>query len=134
MYRPILASGALLAAIALTQACRAAPSHFTPDRALCPEHTRDGYLPPWEVAKAAAFDSVISDMERHLGKSCWGLLGREKVPYIAGRLALQGGGQPQDRAVRKILTDCRKKIGTQASSRRMSVAAHPISPTMPSRK
>ena len=109
MYRPILASGALLAAITLTQACRAAPSHFTPDMAFCPEHTRDGYLPPWEVAKAVALDSVISDMERHLGKSCWELLGRGKVPYIAGRLALQGGGQPQDRAVRKILAKCRKK-------------------------
>ena len=109
MYRPILASGALLAAITLTQACRAAPSHFTPDMAFCPEHTRDGYLPPWEVAKAAALDSVISDMERHLGKSCWELLGRGKVPYIAGRLALQGGGQPQERAVRKILAKCRKK-------------------------
>ena len=76
MYRPILASGAMLAAITLTQACRAAPSHSTPDMAFCPEHTRDGYLPPWEVAKAAALDSVISDMERHLGKSCWELLGR----------------------------------------------------------
>ena len=103
MYRPILASGALLAAITLTQACRAAPSHFTPDMAFCPEHTRDGYLPPWEVAKAAALDSVISDMERHLGKRCWELLGWEKVPCIASRLALKGGGYPQDRAVRKLL-------------------------------
>ena len=33
----------------------------------------------------------------------------EDVPYIAGRLALQGGGQPQDRAARKILAKCRKK-------------------------
>ena len=108
MYRPILASGALLAAKTPAQACRAAPSHFTPDVAFCPEHTRDGYLPPWEVAKAAALDSVISDMERHLGKSCWELLGRGKVPYIVGRLALKGDGQPQDRAVRKLLAKCRK--------------------------
>ena len=57
------------------------------------EHTRDGYLSPWEVAKAAALDSVISDVERHLGKSCWQLIGRGKVPYMSFR---SKGWKPRD--------------------------------------
>ena len=75
---------------------------------LAPDNTQDGHLPPWEVAKAAALDQVISHMEARHGKTCWEILGRGKAPYIAERLALKGGGHPQERAVRKLIANCRQ--------------------------
>ena len=72
-----------------------------------PRSTQDGHMPPWEVAKAAALDQVITDMEKHLGKSCWEILGRGKVPYIASKVVLKGGGHPKDRAIRKVLKKCK---------------------------
>lgn len=48
-------------------------------------------------------DAVIEDMEKVMGKSCWQFLGRGKVPYIADKLVLKGGGKPSERAVRAVL-------------------------------
>lgn len=48
-----------------------------------PAGSKIGHLPPWEVAKAVAMDNVISDLEEHLGKDCWQLLGVGKVPYVS---------------------------------------------------
>ena len=48
-----------------------------------PEDTKEGTLPPFEVAKAFAFDVVLRQMESHLGKSCWQLLGEGKTAFTA---------------------------------------------------
>ena len=32
-----------------------------------PEETKHGHLPPWELAKAAAYDTVLQDVEAHTG-------------------------------------------------------------------
>ena len=39
------------------------------------EKTPKGRLPPMEVAKAIAYEQVLQDMEAHMEKSCWELLG-----------------------------------------------------------
>ena len=61
---------------------------------LSPDETRVGRLPPFEVAKAYAFDVVVGAMEKHMGQSARALLGRDKGEFIAIKLQLQGGGQP----------------------------------------
>ena len=50
-----------------------------------------GRLPPFEVAKAYAFDVVLSQMEEHMGKSACALVGEEEGSFIAMNLTLQGG-------------------------------------------
>ena len=42
---------------------------------LAPDRTQDGRLSRWEVAKAIAFSTVISDMSEHLGQSASELIG-----------------------------------------------------------
>ncbi len=76
---------------------------------LSPDSTQRARLPPWEVAKAAAYNEVISDLEKHLGKSCWELLGRGKVPYVRSKLTLVGGGSPSPRSVRALFERCKDK-------------------------
>ena len=70
---------------------RAAPVMAGP---LSPDETRVGRLPPFEVAKAYAFDVAVGAMEKRMGQSARALLGRDKGEFIAGKLELQGGGQP----------------------------------------
>ena len=72
-----------------------------------PDSVQHGRLSPWEIAKAAAYNDVISDMEKHLGKSCWQLLGQGKVPYVRTKLLLVGGGHPSERAVRAAFARCK---------------------------
>ena len=73
-----------------------------------PGSTPKGKLPPWEVCKAMAFDSVIQAMEKHTGKSCWELLGEGKAEITAKHLTTIGGGHPKKRAVQKHWT--KKKV------------------------
>ena len=47
------------------------------------DNVQKGRLPPFEVAKAYAFDVVLSQMEEHMGKSACVLLGEEKGAFIA---------------------------------------------------
>ncbi len=68
-----------------------------------PENTRDGYLPPWEVAKAAAYHVALADIAKHLDTPLAELLGEREDAYIAKKLQLKGGGQPSERAVRAML-------------------------------
>ena len=68
---------------------------------LAPERTQEGRLPPWEVAKAAAFSVVITHMADHLQQSPFELLGKRVDEFIAEHLTLVGGGQPTPRAVRQ---------------------------------
>ncbi len=79
---------------------------FSYSMSFSPGSTQNGRLPPWEVAKAAAYNEVISDMEKHLGKSCWQLLGQGKVPYVRSKLTLVGGGSPNARSVRATFARC----------------------------
>ena len=72
--------------------------------ALGPASTPSGKLPPMEVAKAIAFEKVISCMEKHLGKTCWELLGKSKKDFTAGQLKTIGGQRPSGRAVQKHWT------------------------------
>ena len=46
---------------------------------LSADDTPHGRLPPFEVAKAYAFDAVLARMEKHMGKSACVLLGEEKA-------------------------------------------------------
>ena len=54
--------------------------------ALEPDSAPHGKLPPYEVAKAIAFDDVITQMEKDTGKFCRELLGDGKKKFVAKRL------------------------------------------------
>ena len=69
-----------------------------------PEGTPRGKLPPWEAAKAVAYEQVLNKMEEHLEKTCWQLTGKGKADFTAEQLTLVGGGQPSGRAVQKLWT------------------------------
>ena len=73
-----------------------------------PGNTPQGQLPPFEVAKAFAFDAVIQQMEKHTGKSCWESLGQSKKDFTAQRLQVVGGGNPTARAVQKHWTKAKQ--------------------------
>jgi hypothetical protein len=69
-----------------------------------PAGTPRGKLPPWEVAKAIAFQEVISKMEEHLGKTCKQLTGLGKADFTAEHLTVVGGWEPTGRAVQLTWT------------------------------
>ena len=66
-----------------------------------PGNTAAGKLAPFQVAKAVAYEQVINSMERHMGKTCWELLGQSKAQFTVEQLTVVGGGSPSDRAVKK---------------------------------
>ena len=68
-----------------------------------PDSTREGQLPPWEIAKVVAFDVVITQIEGVTGESVAGLLGQRKDEFIAENVLLKGGGRPSARAVRDTI-------------------------------
>ena len=61
---------------------------------LSPERTQHGRLPPWEIAKAVAFATVLADIAEHFGQSASELIGDRVDEYIAKQLTLVGGGRP----------------------------------------
>ena len=69
-------------------------------------HTKEGTLPPFEVAKAYAFEQVLSHVEKRLGQSSRQLLGEDKATFIAKHLVLQGGGTPGRETVFKAIRKC----------------------------
>ena len=69
-------------------------------------HTKEGTLPPFEVAKAYAFEQVLSLVEKRVGKSSRQLLGEDKATFIAKHLMLQGGGTPSRTTVFKAIRKC----------------------------
>ena len=71
---------------------------------LSPERTQHGRLPPWEVAKAVAFATVLADIAEHFGQSASELIGDRVDEYIAKQLTLVGGGRPSARAVRDLVS------------------------------
>ena len=76
---------------------------------LAVDSTPKGMLPPFEVAKAFAFDKVLAQMAKHMGKSEWQLIGEDKGDFIAKHLELKGGGRPSRSAVFKAIKKCRDK-------------------------
>ena len=63
-------------------------------------------MPPFEVAKAFAFDVVIASMEDHMGMSAAKLIGEDNGDFIAKQLEVKGGGAPTRRAVFKAIKRC----------------------------
>ena len=68
-----------------------------------PEAAAAGTLPPWEMAKALAFDRVIRRMAEVMERPASKLLGRHVDEFIASQVVLKGGGHPTPRAVRKAI-------------------------------
>ena len=53
-----------------------------------PEEAKHGHLPPWELAKAAAYDTVLQDVEAHTGIPAAELVGeRVRFPSCAPCMA-----------------------------------------------
>ena len=76
--------------------------------ALDPTNTPEGKLPPFEVAKALAFEAAITQIEKHTRKSCWELMGMGKKKFVATQLKVVGGGHPTTRAVSKQWTEAKQ--------------------------
>ena len=76
---------------------------------MSPDNTPKGTLPPFEVAKAFAFETVLSQMAKHMGKSMWQLIGEDKGDFIAKHLELKGGGRPSRSSVFKAIKKCGSK-------------------------
>ena len=71
------------------------------------EHsTKDGELPPFEIAKAVAYNKVLQDITSNLGCPAHELIGQRVDEYIAQRISLKGGGHPTARAVRALVRRC----------------------------
>lgn len=68
-----------------------------------PEAAAEGTLPPWEMAKALAFDRVIRRMAEVMDRPASKLLGQHVDEFIASEVVLKGGGHPTARAVRKAV-------------------------------
>jgi hypothetical protein len=71
-----------------------------------PDGTQDGRLPPWEIAKAMAFKTVLDTMGNHCGSPAADLIGQRCDEFIAQQLCVKGGGQPSARAVREAIKKC----------------------------
>ena len=74
----------------------------------CPAATKEGYVPPWEVAKAFAFHTVLQDVAEVNGVQPHDLVGKRVGEYISEKVILKGGGHPSTRAVRKVLKKCQR--------------------------
>lgn len=77
------------------------------DTDYAPDSARRGTLPPWELAKAVAYQEVLRDIEAETGISAAELVGKRVDEYIASKVTLQGGGSPTSRALRKALARVR---------------------------
>ena len=78
-----------------------------PQCGLNPERTQIGRLPPWELAKALAFHTVIAAVCEHLCQTAPEPLGKRADAYIAEQVTVVGGGHPSERAVRAAVVRCR---------------------------
>jgi len=72
-----------------------------------PEHTPDGELPTWEIAKSFAFHVVLSDVAKHLGMEPNDLVDGRVGSYIASKVLLKGGGHPTERSIQKTIARCK---------------------------
>ena len=65
-----------------------------------------GELPPWEMAKAFAFQTILADVAENLATTPAELVGGRVDEYIAGKVTVRGGGHPTPRCVRQVLARC----------------------------
>ena len=85
-------------------------------------------MPPFETAKAHAFEVVLRQMEKHMGKSVWELIGEDKGELIAKHLKVKGGGHPSRNAVCQTIARCRSndwcpgKPGGERTGRKPTVS------------
>ena len=97
---------------------------------LSPDNTPKGTLPPFEVAKAYAFEKVLSHMAKCMGKSLWQLIGEDKGDFIAKHLVLKGGGRPSRSSVFKVIKKCGEngwhpgKVTGQRTGRKPTFTQH----------
>ena len=61
---------------------------------LSPASTKEGHLPPWEVAKAFALHTVLRDVAEVQGIQPHELVGKRVDMYISEKVTLKGGGHP----------------------------------------
>ena len=71
--------------------------------------TPAGKLSPQEVEKVLAYKEVIEEMEKHMGKTCWELVGKGKKEFTAQKLSEKGGHSITGRAVQKHWTKAAQK-------------------------
>ena len=94
----------------------AKPSKGLPLTPLSPDNTPIGRLPPFEVAKAYAFDVVIGQMEKHLGKSASLFLGQEKGEFISNHLKLKAAPNLRGKLCTRTIENAKRKGGILAKS------------------
>ena len=82
------------------------PSPAVAAPCFCPAATKEGYLPPWEVAKAFAFHTALQDVAEVQGVQPHELVGKRVDEHISEKVALKGGGHPSNRAARALLKKC----------------------------
>ena len=82
-------------------------SSATDSSSLDPSGTQHGRLPPWEIAKALAYETVLQHMSTHLDTPASDLLGERVDHFIARNVVLKGGGNPTERAVRQLIHKAR---------------------------
>jgi hypothetical protein len=75
---------------------------------LSPDETQQGRLPPWELAKIAAYDVVIAKMAEVSGESPSTLLGKPVAEFVAEHVHLSGGGKPSVRTVKAAMAKCKE--------------------------
>ena len=68
--------------------------------------TVDGFLPPWELAKAYAFHVVLATIAEELGTPAHELVGQAVNDYIAANVFLKGGGHPSRVAIAVAIKRC----------------------------
>ena len=65
--------------------------------------TVNGELPPWEIAKAFAFHTVMATVAEQLGTPASELVGCRVDEYIAKQVTVKGGGHPHARQLRRVV-------------------------------
>ena len=97
--------------------------------AFSPDATAKGYLSLWEVAKAYAFQKVLTRIEEGFRTPAHELLRESRDQWIAKELRLQGGGSPSGRDVRKTVKRCARpdsQTGIQGKSLAVREAGHQL--------
>ena len=90
------------------------------------ESTRDGTLPPWELAKAYAFSVVIDQMVEQMEETASVLLGMGKNDFICSKVHVKNGGSPTPRALQKALASCRDPTWYPGKRQGVSTGRPPV--------
>ena len=72
-----------------------------------PESTQTGWLPPWQMALAFAFHTVLEEASAQLGVPAHELVGQPVAEYIAKQVYVKGGGHPTPRTVQAVVARCK---------------------------